>query len=161
MYPTMPAEESLSIVSKLHSHGRGVKIGDIIIAENPLFPNAKVGKRIIGMPGDYVVNDRSAPAGQGGASLLGRRVTENERSEPMMIEVPEGHVWVAGDNLAWSRDSRFYGPLPMALIRGKVLAVGKSYFSGWRWVDKDALDEPEEDIDFKKGEELDSTKGEN
>ncbi len=36
--------------------------------------------------------------------------------------MPEGHVYVGGDNLPWSRDSRNYGPLPMGLINGKVIA---------------------------------------
>lgn len=27
-----------------------------------------------------------------------------------------------GDNLDYSRDSRHFGPMPMALIRGKVIA---------------------------------------
>lgn len=40
----------------------------------------------------------------------------------MMIQVPEGHCWVLGDNLAESRDSRVYGPIPLALVRGKVVA---------------------------------------
>jgi len=30
---------------------------------------------------------------------------------------------VNGDNLAASRDSRHFGPLPLALVRGKVLAT--------------------------------------
>ena len=36
--------------------------------------------------------------------------------------MPEGHCWLAGDNVPWSRDSRDYGPLPLALIKGKVVA---------------------------------------
>lgn len=36
--------------------------------------------------------------------------------------MPEGHCWVEGDNLEWSRDSRHFGPMPMALIKGKVVA---------------------------------------
>jgi inner membrane protease subunit 1 len=40
-----------------------------------------------------------------------------------MIQVPEGHCWVVGDNIPYSRDSRHFGPLPMGLVRGKVLAV--------------------------------------
>lgn len=40
----------------------------------------------------------------------------------VLQQVPEGHCWVLGDNLPYSRDSRFYGPLPLALIKGKVLA---------------------------------------
>ena len=36
--------------------------------------------------------------------------------------MPEGHCWVLGDNLPESRDSRVYGPLPLALITGKVVA---------------------------------------
>ena len=38
------------------------------------------------------------------------------------MKVPEGHCWVAGDNQAHSRDSRLFGPLPLALIKGKVIA---------------------------------------
>jgi inner membrane protease subunit 1 len=37
-------------------------------------------------------------------------------------QVPKGHCWVVGDNMPYSRDSRHFGPLPMALIKGKVIA---------------------------------------
>ena len=42
------------------------------------------------------------------------------------MQVPEGHCWVLGDNLTESRDSRVYGPIPLALVRGK--ATLKNYF---------------------------------
>ncbi|MEW5312131.1 MAG: hypothetical protein WDW38_003781 [Sanguina aurantia] len=35
--------------------------------------------------------------------------------------VPAGHVWVQGDNMTHSLDSRQYGPIPLALVRGRVL----------------------------------------
>lgn len=38
------------------------------------------------------------------------------------IQVPEGHCWIVGDNLPASRDSRQFGPLPLALVQGKVVA---------------------------------------
>lgn len=38
------------------------------------------------------------------------------------MQVPEGHVWTTGDNLPHSTDSRHYGAVPMALIRGKIIA---------------------------------------
>ncbi|CRK15519.1 hypothetical protein BN1723_010690 [Verticillium longisporum] len=38
------------------------------------------------------------------------------------IRVPEGHCWIVGDNLPSSRDSRTFGPLPLASIHGKVIA---------------------------------------
>ncbi len=37
-------------------------------------------------------------------------------------KVPEGHCWLVGDNLPASRDSRTFGPVPLALIKGKVIA---------------------------------------
>ncbi|MBA0603071.1 hypothetical protein Gorai_003230 [Gossypium raimondii] len=37
-----------------------------------------------------------------------------------LMFVPKGHVWIQGDNLYVSRDSRHFGPLPYGLIEGKV-----------------------------------------
>ena len=34
--------------------------------------------------------------------------------------VPPGHVWLEGDNATNSTDSRAYGPIPLAMIRGRV-----------------------------------------
>ena len=36
-------------------------------------------------------------------------------------QVPKGHVWLEGDNATNSTDSRCYGPVPAALIRGRVV----------------------------------------
>ena len=38
-------------------------------------------------------------------------------------QVPAGHCWLVGDNLTVSRDSRDFGPVPLALVKGKVLAT--------------------------------------
>jgi inner membrane protease subunit 1 len=58
------------------------------------------------LPGDVICVD---PTGQLAPS------TEH-------VVVPKGHIWVSGDNAADSRDSRLYGPVPMALIHGRLFA---------------------------------------
>lgn len=93
------------VISKLHSRGRGMEVGDLVNYLHPVYVGSgeRVVKRIIGMPGDFVVAD---PVGAPGK----------------MVQVPEGHCWTTGDNLPFSHDSRNYGPVPLALIRGKVIA---------------------------------------
>jgi mitochondrial inner membrane protease subunit 1 len=39
-----------------------------------------------------------------------------------LIRVPKGHVWIEGDNVVNSIDSRDYGPVPEATLKGRVLA---------------------------------------
>lgn len=121
MYPTMPVETKHTILNKRYRLGRNLKVGDLIVARHPNLWNYNCGKRVIGMPGDFVVRDPHLSRTVGGMPIGKLSTSEEEREEPEMIEVPPGHVWVAGDNLSWSRDSRFYGPLPMGMILGKVV----------------------------------------
>lgn len=131
MYPTIPSGLSSNISSRRHKHGKNIQIGDIIVLRNPMFPDGKSCKRVMGMPGDYVLRDPHLSPGVGGAPVLGLHEEDSEavREEPVMVQVPEGHVWVAGDNLSYSRDSRFHGPVPMALIQGKTLYSGDGWFN--------------------------------
>ncbi|KAI3838361.1 hypothetical protein MKX03_023638 [Papaver bracteatum] len=34
--------------------------------------------------------------------------------------VPKGHIWIQGDNIYASQDSRKFGPVPFGLIQSKV-----------------------------------------
>ncbi|KTW30192.1 hypothetical protein T552_00670 [Pneumocystis carinii B80] len=103
MLPTLNVYGDFLGVDKWNGkNGRGCQVGDIIVAIKPGTTNVRIAKRIIGMPGDIVSKD----------PLVDR---------PEFIKVPEGHVWITGDNLIHSLDSRNYGPLPMGLIKGKVV----------------------------------------
>ncbi|KAL4920487.1 peptidase S24/S26A/S26B/S26C [Aspergillus aurantiobrunneus] len=108
MYPTFSPRGDYLLVSKMHKYGRGIEVGDVVRFYHPSFLGVNGAKRVLGLPGDFVCRDEA----------LG--VTAGESGE--MIRVPEGHVYLGGDNLPWSRDSRNYGPLPMGLINGKIVA---------------------------------------
>ena len=45
-----------------------------------------------------------------------------EATKEYDIVVPPGHVLAMGDNSDNSLDSRYWGPLPMDLLRGKAIA---------------------------------------
>ncbi|KAI0546352.1 peptidase S24/S26A/S26B/S26C [Xylaria curta] len=119
MMPTFLATNEWFVTDKRYRRGRGVQVGDCVVYSIPVEPGEEGLKRVMGMPGDYVLlNTPPSSAGPGnGVDRVGRGVgTEN------MIQVPKGHCYITGDNLPWSRDSRDFGPIPLALIKGKVIA---------------------------------------
>lgn len=117
MFPTLPATAGTAVIKPVNRFGRGIKIGDVIVAKHPWYVGEGVGKRVLGMPGDYVILD---PPSSAVANV------DEGPTKGMMVQVPEGHCWLGGDNLPYSRDSRHYGPVPLGLIQGKVIGV-------WRW----------------------------
>ncbi|RMZ84753.1 hypothetical protein DV737_g1012, partial [Chaetothyriales sp. CBS 132003] len=142
MLMTLPDQGVVNVYSRFYRHGKGLKVGDLVCARSPTFPNSYVGKRVLGLPGDYVVADANGDATVGGVMHHGirgnggREALATERTEPRMYRVPEGHVWLAGDNLGGSRDSRSLGPVPLAMIEGKSVWMGDGWFD-WTYVGGD------------------------
>ncbi|RKP12878.1 peptidase S24/S26A/S26B/S26C, partial [Piptocephalis cylindrospora] len=106
MLPTLDHIGSAMIVNKLAPRFFPIEQGDIIVCNSPLPPHHRVCKRVVGMPGDVVCIDPT-----------------KEEGEREWVQVPQGHVWIAGDNMSNSIDSRIYGPVPFGLIRGRALAT--------------------------------------
>lgn len=107
------------------SLGLGIRLGDVVVAVSPNDPLRTVCKRVLGMPGDTVLLDpREGMDGTDAAASLHdpALATMIRMQTARTVTVPPGHVWLAGDNLANSTDSRHYGPVPLALVRGRVLA---------------------------------------
>jgi inner membrane protease subunit 1 len=114
MLPTISVEGELVLTVKLMCRLFPERLtrGDIVTYVSPLDPQRVVCKRILGVPGDTICVD---PTGEKAPS------TEH-------VIIPAGHFWVGGDNAAWSRDSRDYGPIPIALIKGRLVAKVRDTF---------------------------------
>jgi len=165
MLPTLAASGDFVYTSKRYKLGRGVEIGDCIVALKPTDPDQRVCKRITGMPGDLILIDPSMDSpnfnninkDEGGKNNNSVKQVDNHESFNKFIKVPEGHCWVTGDNLAHSLDSRTYNSLPLGLIKGKIIAANdfnepfwggsKGNFWGFRSIGNNFLDvDHEEDI---------------
>jgi inner membrane protease subunit 1 len=142
MLPTLSHEGDVVLISPISYWGwkrrRGPKRGDLVFASSPRDPQDTVCKRVIGIEGDVLeVEPRIGGARkwmiEGSEGEVGGReldtTAEHHRGEGEWVRVPKGHIWLAGDNLSNSTDSRTYGPMPLAMVKGKVLArVGSSGF---------------------------------
>ncbi|KAK4541668.1 hypothetical protein LTR36_007812 [Oleoguttula mirabilis] len=110
-----------------------VQRGDIVFFGLPNRPEDTGVKRVIGVEGDVVVLDarRRPKSGNGNANgntnpTAGSHDVPESKSWDAWsgrAKVPEGHVWVEGDNWRKSKDSNWYGPISRSLILGKAMAV--------------------------------------
>ncbi|KAI2633885.1 LexA/Signal peptidase [Xylaria nigripes] len=134
MLPTFLATNEWFVTDKRYRRGRGVQVGDCVVYSIPVEPGEEGLKRVMGMPGDYVLLNSppsSAPRpsyyaveGDSASSGVGFDRVGRDVGSENMIQVPKGHCYIVGDNLPWSRDSRDFGPIPLGLIKGKVIARG-------------------------------------
>jgi signal peptidase I len=139
--------------------------GDVVVVRNPDGGSIPFVKRLIGLPGDVVelrnetlyLNGKPMPAeflperkaDDGETLLLG---TEDlmGRTHPIRIlpdrpafrtfgpiTVPEGEVFVMGDNRDESRDARFFGTRPVTDLLGRAVGImwswNNEFAKGPRW----------------------------
>jgi len=55
MLPTLLVDGDVVLISKYYRRGRGVKVGDVVSFDHPMVPEHGAMKRIVGLPGDFLL----------------------------------------------------------------------------------------------------------
>ena len=124
MVPTMKISDRFLADRFTYRFVRRPKSGDIVVFDEPGGKRTFV-KRVIATSGQRVdVHD-------GAVYVEGKRLDEpythglptDPGSVALPIVVPAGDVWLMGDNRTNSTDSRWFGPVPVATVRGHAVAL--------------------------------------
>ncbi len=137
MLPTLNDGQYV-LVSRLAYHTGPFKRGDVIIFRPPMNPEESFFRRLIGFPNmhdryeDYVKRIIGLPGEtvtieKGTVYINGSPLDEPYISEPPRYsqewQVPEGQLFVLGDNRNDSSDSHQWGFLPEENVIGKALVI--------------------------------------
>jgi len=124
MQPTLQNNERL-LVNKFIFRFAQPKPGEIIVFRPPIVGEQQdFVKRVIALGGESVSmqNGQVYINGQLQAEPWLPPAWRDQASMPAFT-VPGGDVWVLGDHRAASEDSRIFGPVPLASIRGEAMLV--------------------------------------
>ncbi len=119
--------------------------GDIIVFKFPKNEQRDFIKRVIGLPGDLIqvksqkvyINDKpyEDPSAFHSEAPSPDPIMPRDDFGPMVI--PDGHLFVMGDNRENSQDSRYWGVLDVKKVKGKALVIYWSWNTEDRWVRSD------------------------
>lgn len=121
------------------------KRGDVVVFEYPLDPSKDFIKRVIGQPGDKIMEKDKVIYVNGVAQTEKYKVLNNMPPLPESLTikdnfteftVPAGKYFMMGDNRDNSYDSRFWGFVDRHKIKGKAVLIYWSldtpkYSSAW------------------------------
>jgi len=95
--------------------------GDVVVFDDPQGTGMSLAKRVIGLPGENigVENGRVTINGAVLADRWANGLTEPDGE----WKVPDGHIWVLGDNRPLSTsDGRVFGPTPIESVHWQAIA---------------------------------------
>ncbi|XP_012452889.1 uncharacterized protein LOC105774866 [Gossypium raimondii] len=104
MLPTLGITGNVLLMERISTRTGKLRPGDVVFFRSPENPRRVVCKRLVGMEGDqvtYVVDPKNS-------------------DKCNTIVVQKGHVWVEGDNIYNTKDSRNFGAVPYGLVEGKA-----------------------------------------
>jgi signal peptidase I len=110
---------------------RPIRRGDVIVFKQPDEPEIDFIKRVVGLPGETVelrdgqlyVDGR--PIEEPYVQPTYRRADELKNFRPWTV--PPDNYFVLGDHRNQSKDSRYWGPVPRELVKGRALLIWWSY----------------------------------
>ncbi len=95
--------------------------GDVVSIQydDTLMTGEELVKRVVGLPGEEI------GIYNGHVYISGKRLEEPYLKEPMIgdavaYRIPDGTIFVMGDNRNNSEDSRVWGPIPLASVLGRA-----------------------------------------
>ncbi len=121
---------------RISYYTREPQAGDVVTFQDPEQPGRTLVKRVIATAGQ-TVEVRSKDQGDGMLYIDGEAQSEpyvnglpsyvlqtaGNVSITYPYTVPDGCVWVMGDNRTNSADSRYFGAVPLSTISGHVVAT--------------------------------------
>jgi signal peptidase I len=128
----------IQLFSDYHFFSSIPERGNIVVFKFPEDPSKDFIKRVIGLPGETIqvirqrvyINDKLLKEPYAHHSQPPSPNSGN-RDNMAPLRIPEGHIFVMGDNRENSHDSRMWGVLGLKNLRGKAQWIY------WSWDSKD------------------------
>jgi len=121
MWPTLHTQDRLLLT---HSYPAAQRGDIVVIRLRTDTGETEIIKRVIALPGDSVEIRADVAYVNGKAEPRRGQVIVPELAVDVAAQViPDGTLYVMGDNRAVSEDSRYIGTVPLSGIVGKAVAV--------------------------------------
>jgi len=123
MVPTLQHNDRL-LVNKIVYRFRPPAAGEVVVLDDPANPGRQLIKRVIAVAGEEV-EVRGDLVLVDGSPLAEPYINPANLGtyDAGPLTVPEGYVWVMGDNRGSSLDSRLLGPVEARSVHGRAMAL--------------------------------------
>ncbi len=122
MRPTLEERDRI-LINRVVYHFREPKNGDVIVFHSPVVAGEDLVKRVIAVGGDTVSISNGVLYVNGVAQDEPYLLEQDFAGEYPEAVIPEGQLFVMGDNRNNSGDSRFFGPIDRKLVLGCAFVV--------------------------------------